>query len=508
MNYVFLLLFLISGLAHASVTVSVNGTSHTIPQTNERGWGTNVTAWIQAISQYTLQNSGGTFTLTSEVNTGATYGFKVPYIKTATSTPSTAGVLRLARADGIGWRNQANGANLLLEVDSSNRLTFNSVLLATATAASVQDSTFSIYDNGDSTKLIAFQASGITTGTTRTITMPDSNVDLGGLVNANIATGAAIARSKIASGTADHVVINSGAGALSSEATLAVARGGTNLASGTSGGVLAYTASGTLASSAALASGQVVLGGGAGTVPATLAAGTSGQYLKSNASSAATWASFIPRSMQVFTSGTAATYTTPAGITAIEVTVVGGGGGGGGTSTTAAQSGAGGGGGGGCVLTKLITSPAATYTYTVGPGGAGGTAGTNDGTAGTTSTFSGGTLSAQGGSGGGGSSNSATPVFGGSYGAGGACTNGDVQTPGDDGSPGQILNGTTQVHSGRGGGNPLGPATHGVQNTSGTGVAASQYGAGGSGGADINGTSSRAGGAGAAGVIIVREFGP
>lgn len=40
------------------------------------------------------------------------------------------------------------------------------------------DTQFRIQDDGDTTKQIAFQASGITTGTTRTITMPDSDVTL------------------------------------------------------------------------------------------------------------------------------------------------------------------------------------------------------------------------------------------------------------------------------------------------------------------------------------------
>jgi hypothetical protein len=43
------------------------------------------------------------------------------------------------------------------------------------TNKTLQDSTTSIVDDGDATKKIAFQASGITTGTTRTITVPDSN---------------------------------------------------------------------------------------------------------------------------------------------------------------------------------------------------------------------------------------------------------------------------------------------------------------------------------------------
>jgi hypothetical protein len=47
------------------------------------------------------------------------------------------------------------------------------------------------------------------------------------IVNAQIEASAAIARSKVANGTASHVVINDGSGVLSSEATLAKSRGGT-----------------------------------------------------------------------------------------------------------------------------------------------------------------------------------------------------------------------------------------------------------------------------------------
>ena len=53
----------------------------------------------------------------------------------------------------------------------------------------------------------------------------------------------------------------------------------------------------------------------------------------------------------------------------------GSGGGGGGNNNAAA----GGGGGAGAYCERLITSPAATYTYTIGTGGAGGSAGTNAG---------------------------------------------------------------------------------------------------------------------------------
>ena len=45
--------------------------------------------------------------------------------------------------------------------------------------SNVQDDVFRIQDNGDNTKEIAFEVSGVATGTTRTVTMPDSDVNLG-----------------------------------------------------------------------------------------------------------------------------------------------------------------------------------------------------------------------------------------------------------------------------------------------------------------------------------------
>jgi hypothetical protein len=90
------------------------------------------------------------------------------------------------------------------------------------------------------------------------------------------------------------------------------------------------------------------------------------------------------------TSGTAQTYTTPAGVTALVVDVVGGGGGGGAVPFSGLNANAvAGGGGSGGFARSYITSPAATYTYTVGAGGAGGAAGANPGVTGGTSSFGG-----------------------------------------------------------------------------------------------------------------------
>lgn len=51
--------------------------------------------------------------------------------------------------------------------------------LTAGTATSALDGTFTIKNTGDNTKQIAFDASGVATGTTRTIIMPNTNVSLG-----------------------------------------------------------------------------------------------------------------------------------------------------------------------------------------------------------------------------------------------------------------------------------------------------------------------------------------
>jgi hypothetical protein len=128
----FAALVLLPHTAQAAVTVSVNGSNHSIPQTNEKGWGANVTAWIQAISANTLQPSGGSFPLTAQVDFGANYGLKSPYYLSRALNPASAGQLRLGVADTVAWRNNANSGNLLLSVDASDKLTFNSIKIPEA----------------------------------------------------------------------------------------------------------------------------------------------------------------------------------------------------------------------------------------------------------------------------------------------------------------------------------------------------------------------------------------
>lgn len=90
-------------------------------------------------------------------------------------------------------------------------------------------------------------------------------VATGGITNNEVAAGAAIARSKIAVGTANQVVINDGTGALSSEAQLAMSRGGTNAALVAAAGGIVYSTASALAISTAGNAGQAFISGGTGT---------------------------------------------------------------------------------------------------------------------------------------------------------------------------------------------------------------------------------------------------
>jgi hypothetical protein len=53
---------------------------------------------------------------------------------------------------------------------------------AAMSAFDISDSIFRVVDNGDATKKVALEASAVTTGTTRTITIPNSNQTLGSTV--------------------------------------------------------------------------------------------------------------------------------------------------------------------------------------------------------------------------------------------------------------------------------------------------------------------------------------
>jgi len=217
-------------------------------------------------------------------------------------------------------------------------------------------------------------------------------------------------------------------------------------------------------------------------------------------------ASFGPVSTSVLTPAVAATYTVPAGVYRLRIRVVGPGGGGGGGDQGVTTSGAGAGGGAGGYAEKIIsTTPAATFTYTVGTGGAGGTAGNVAGSNGSTATIwdSGGTPVTGNVGTGGASMAAGTTLTAAAGGTGGTATGGSVNISGQTGEQ-SIRWAVAQFRMGVGGSCPLGNG--GGWLSSGAGANATGYGAGGSGGSNFANTSDVAGGNGANGVIIVDEY--
>lgn len=108
-----------------ATSVTINGQVYAQPdQGTPPPWGDIQATIVAALASSTLQKNGGSFTLTADVNFGATYGLISTYFKSRTADIATTGILRLANADVIGWRNAANDGNLTLAPNGSDHLVF------------------------------------------------------------------------------------------------------------------------------------------------------------------------------------------------------------------------------------------------------------------------------------------------------------------------------------------------------------------------------------------------
>lgn len=110
-----------------SINLTINGVSFPYPETGDQNWGAGATNWASAVTSGMLSKAGGSFSLTAEADFGTNFGLKALYLLTETANPSGTGFLRLANADGIGWRNTGNSADLILKPDANGILQYNSI---------------------------------------------------------------------------------------------------------------------------------------------------------------------------------------------------------------------------------------------------------------------------------------------------------------------------------------------------------------------------------------------
>lgn len=119
-----------------ATAIVINGVTYQQPdQGTPPPWGDDQAEIIAALASTTLQKSGGTFTLTAETDFGGTYGLKSKYYKTKGTNIASAGEFRLANAEVISWRNQANNANLDAYYNDTNQFQVADILDAGLTAS-------------------------------------------------------------------------------------------------------------------------------------------------------------------------------------------------------------------------------------------------------------------------------------------------------------------------------------------------------------------------------------
>lgn len=141
--------------------ITFNSVAYSVPAYNDTGYAQgpgNLSSYLIAIASGTLQQSGGTFSLTADVNFGLNFGLVAKYYKSITTNIATAGIVRLAKTDSIDWRNNANSNNLALAIDGSDNLTYNGAIVLTGGGSGFVSSI-----TGTANEIIASSATGAIT---------------------------------------------------------------------------------------------------------------------------------------------------------------------------------------------------------------------------------------------------------------------------------------------------------------------------------------------------------
>lgn len=236
----------------------------TVTATTDAYVGVNVSAAIAAVNLPAGVN-GQIFIITDESDAANTYNITINPNGANTINSTTSFVMSrnsqsvMLLFSGSDWVVVANTSpsNSIISVTDSAQIDLTlsgaGALSGLIVAGSIANVDISNSAAISYSKLAALTSASIlvgSAGNVATVTAVTGDVTIsnagvtaiasGVIVNGDVDASAAIARSKLASGTADHVIINDGAGVLSSSAQLASTKGGTGVSNA---GTLTYGAS-------------------------------------------------------------------------------------------------------------------------------------------------------------------------------------------------------------------------------------------------------------------------
>lgn len=181
-----------------AIPLVVNGVTFQYPVQFDKNWGPTLTNWSSAVTTGMLQTSGiNAFSL----------------LKSATTNPAATGVLRLANADTIVFRNFANSADVALGVNSSNQLTFNGSPIGASTSLTNTH----IFVGNASNQPADVAMTGDITITNLGVTA----IGAGKVLDATVGSAAAIALSKLAASTGFSWYVSNTSGVLTPQTVTA-----------------------------------------------------------------------------------------------------------------------------------------------------------------------------------------------------------------------------------------------------------------------------------------------
>jgi hypothetical protein len=218
-----------------ATNVTFNGVTYSVPAANEEGW--------QALSTYLIALAGASVS-------GGSQSLAVRVATTATVTAATSDAVILINRAGAVTVNLPAGVDkqVLWIGDISGAAETNNITINRAGANTIFGGTSYVLNQNNQVACFIFSSANgnwnriaesklPANGAAATLLKSDgTKLIYAKLVDADVDPTAAIARAKLASGSAAHVIINDGSGVLSSEALLAVTRGGTGVATSTGSG--------------------------------------------------------------------------------------------------------------------------------------------------------------------------------------------------------------------------------------------------------------------------------